>query len=737
MKKFLITSTLCLMIFRAFGQSDEGFKDAVAIWSLADTNDMTIANSKLKIHGDVQFIKLRPDEAAASKARGGDGVAAKFNGGWLDAGQGANRELNISGYSFSILVRVKPEQITGFTPLADKAGNDQSVAYSIALNKNGADTYIETLMGSDDIAGAHQLKYKLPAADVNRWHDIVLRFNGKISELYVDGILRDNEVTVGEIRNWNRRPLLIGAQYKDKYGYSNGTADQVGSKFTGLIDHVVIWDRFVTDSEVKAVSGVSALKDGRPEYYKEKYRPQFHFSAKKNWLNDPNGLVYYNGVYHLFYQYMPPHRPGAYKDWGQAISKDLVHWEQIPNNLTPHKVWSGCWTGSAVVDSNNSAGFQTGKEKTIVAILTNGGDPRDGLGPMCTQCLAYSNDGGKTFDYYDQNPIIKNINAENRDPKVVWDNVSKKWILSLFLDKGNEFGLYSSSNLKEWKYLSTVSIDGVRECPGFLPLPVDGDKANKKWLFYGANGDYIIGSFDGTHFTAETKVLRGDYGMNYYAAQTWSDVPDGKCILIAWMPTQHYPGMPFEQQMNFPTELTLRSTPNGVKAFRMPVNGIKTLYDKKYEWKNKSLKASNAIIKKLKGDLYDMNLEFKVTKLSLFQIKLRNITINYDASNGVLSCGGDAVKNDIKPDSWISSNPSEINETNNMGRALLSPVNGKIKLRILIDRTTIEIFANDGEVVLSSCFMPKDNDRFYSFQSKGKVMITNAEIFSLKSAWIK
>ncbi len=730
MKKFVLTSVIFLIILQAFGQQENNsFKNAVASWPLANVNDITTANSRLKIHGDVKFVQLTPGEARDSKIRGGDGIAAKFNGGWLDAGQGVNNELDISGYNLSILVRVKPDEVRAFTPLVDKAGNDQSIAYCLALTKEGNDVYIESLEGSDDIAGAYFLKYKLPTAEVNRWHDIILRFNGKVSQLYVDGYLRDDEVNVGEIRNWNKRPLLIGAQYKNEYGYVDGNASQVEASFTGLIDHVVIWNRYLTDNQVKAMSDVNELKDGRPEYYKEKYRPQFHFSAKKYWLNDPNGLVYYNGIYHLYFQYMPPHRPGAYKDWGQATSKDLVHWKQIPYHLTPQKVWGGCWTGSAVVDVNNSAGFQTGKEKTIVAIVTLGGEPESGLGPLCTQDIAYSNDEGKTFVYYDQNPVIKNIYHSNRDPKVVWDSISRKWILSLFMDKENEFDLFSSTNLKNWKYLSRVTLDGVSECPGFMPLPVDGNKSQIKWLFYGANGHYMIGSFDGTTFTPETKVLRLDYGMNYYAAQTWNNAPGG-CILIAWMPTQQYPGMPFQQQMTFPTKLTLHNTSDGLKVYRMPVPEIKTLYDKKYEWTNETLNPDGNIFKKLNGQLFDMNIEVDIKDSASFTIGLRNVAIHYNTVTGILSCGGDEMKINPKPDS------SEKNKMNNMGQALLKPVNEKIKLRILLDRNSVEIFGNDGEVVISSCFMPKDDDTTYSFSSKGGVKIEKAVVHTLKSAWL-
>lgn len=737
MKKRILIWELFIALSLISCTNNGHFRDAVAYWPLSGVDDKSGFNSSLKPYGNIDFIALTGREKTESKARGGDGRIARFQGGWLDAGQGIDNELSINGKGFSMLIRMKAENPEGFVPLFTKSGTDQSIAYAIALNTFEGGVYIEATIGSDDIGGAHQLRYKLPAESLNEWHDILFRFNGKVSQLFVDGALRDDEVTVGDIRDWNQKPALIGAQYKLTDGYSEVNEKDVEARFEGLVDHVALWNRYLTDNEVMKLSGVKQLNDGRPNYYGEKYRPQFHFTAKKNWLNDPNGLVYYNGVYHMFFQYMPPHRPGAYKDWGHAISRDLVHWEQTPNHITPHKVWSGCWSGSAVVDVNNSAGFQVGKEKTIVAFITNGGNPDAGLGPKCTQCMAYSTDGGNTFTYYDQNPVIRNIYNANRDPKVVWDEGSKKWIMSLYMDKAYDFGLFSSSDLKEWKHLSTVSLDGVAECPGFEPLPLDGNKANMKWLFFGANGNYMIGSFDGTSFKPETKVLRGDYGKNFYAAQTWNNAPDGKCIHIAWMPTKRYPGMPFEQQMNFPTELTLRTTAGGIKAFRVPVGEINNLYDKKFKWDNLNLKDGENLFKELNGDLFDINLQIDPMKCSSFEIGARGATVHYDSAKRLISCGGPSVENNIVPDNWRSDEKSNVNLSNNLGEAPLAPVDGKIKLRILVDRTTIEVYGNDGEIVMTSCFMPKEEDKTYSLTSKGEISIVKAEVHSLKSAWAK
>jgi sucrose-6-phosphate hydrolase SacC (GH32 family) len=725
------------LLFSCSQSTDSG--DAVAIWSLSDLKDKAGKNSELSASGNIQFVDKAGDEKIDTKGSLSDGKAIYLDGSsWLNAGQGVDGELKVNGKGLTMYAKFKLDTINEFNPVLNKAGNDQSVAYRIDVRKKGEDVYVEAMMGSDDIGGAHLLKYKLPKEEWHNWQAILFRFNGKISELYVNGLLRDNEITEGDTRDWNSHPVLIGADYKYPYINGDSAANTLHATFKGWVDGVAIWNKYLEDKSAADVFGVASLNnDGLPEYYTEKYRPQFHFTSKKNWINDPNGLVYYDGTYHLFFQYMPTNRHGAYKDWGHAISKDLVNWEQVPEHITPHKVWSGCWSGSAVVDHKNVSGFQKGKEKPIIAFITNGGNPDGGYGAKCTQCIAYSVDGGKTFTYYDQNPVIRNINGANRDPKVVWDEDSKQWIMSLYMDKGFEFGLFGSTNLREWKQLSTLSADRIAECPGFEPFIVDGDVNKKKWIFSGANGNYQIGTFNGKEFKPESGILVGDYGNNFYAPQTWSDVPNDRKVQIAWMPTNRYPDMPFEQQMNFPTQLDLKTTPEGLRLHRMPVEEIKNLYDKESKWQKVVGRQAENPLADLKGDLYDFEFEIDVNNSSAIEIGARGATIQYDAKTKTLRCGAKSniVKSGFPPDHWRAFDRKDINDFNNMGEAKLSSVNGKIKLRILIDRTTVEIFGNDGLVVITSSFMP-DESKHYSLSSDNDINV-NASIHSLNSAWAK
>ena len=315
--------------------------------------------------------------------------------------------------------------------------------------------------------------------------------------------------------------------------------------------------------------------------YQEKYRPQFHFTAKKNWLNDPNGLMYYKGEYHLFFQHNPFGIKWGNMTWGHAVSPDMVHWKQLDHAIEPDKLGT-IFSGSGVVDVNNTAGFQTGEEKVLVCIYTSaGGTSDESKGQPFTQSIAYSNDKGRTWTKYENNPVIKHIVSSNRDPKVIWHEPSQKWVMALFLD-GNVYELFESPNLKEWKGMSLVHLPGAGECPDIFELPVDGDLDNKKWVFWGGNGNHLIGIFDGNRFNAESEVLRTEFGANCYAAQTWDNIPDsdGRRLQIAWMSGGNYPDMPFNQQMSFPCELTLRTTPEGIRLFREPVKEIENLHQK-------------------------------------------------------------------------------------------------------------------------------------------------------------
>ncbi len=449
--------------------------------------------------------------------------------------------------------------------------------------------------------------------------------------------------------------------------------------------------------------------------YAETYRPQFHFSAKKNWLNDPNGLVYYQGEYHLFFQHNPDGINWGNMTWGHAVSPDLVHWTQLEHALLPDKLGT-MFSGSAVVDWHNTSGFGTAAEPPIVAMYTAaGGTNPESKGEPFTQCIAYSTDKGRTFTKYDHNPVVPHIAAENRDPKLIWFAPTRTWVMALYLDK-EDYALFTSPDLKGWKQIQTVTMPGASECPDFFPISVQGEKT-RKWILTGANGHYLVGDFDGAQFKSEPGFTPqiADNGANYYAVQSYSDIPsaDGRRIQIAWMNGGRYPEMPFNQQMSFPCELTLHRLPDGLRLYRYPVKEIRGLYDSAVTYESISLSPGiNAFEKNesIKGRELDIDLEFEPGTATELVLSVRGELIIYNCKEQTISFLGKSSH--------------------------LEPANGKVQLRVLIDRTTIELFGNGGRVSMSSCFVPSPENHDVSLTASGApIKLPSIKVHTLKSAW--
>ena len=464
--------------------------------------------------------------------------------------------------------------------------------------------------------------------------------------------------------------------------------------------------------------------------YHELHRPQFHFTAKKDWINDPNGLVYYKGEYHLFFQHSPGFIGHAPNTWGHAISLDLVHWTQIEPAIEPDD-YGWIWSGSAVVDWHNTSGLQEGDEAVIVAFYTTGGfgDPPT----PCVQSIAYSNDCGRTFTKYPE-PVLDHIRAHNRDPKVSWHEASEQWIMALYLD-GDDFSLFSSKNLKHWERLCDVEVGGTGECPDLYELPVDGESENTRWVLWGAAGTYRIGTFDGQAFIPETNTLRAELGLNGYAAQTWSDIPtqDGRLIQISWMQGGHYPAMPFNQQMSFPVELSLRTTTEGIRLFRQPVRELEILHTHTLQWTDYTLKSGldrQAVFKRYgptwqdelphvlanlaidtSWDLFDIRIEFEVQDAKAFGAIIRGHHLVYDAVNEAFTY----LEQEI---------PAKLDD------------NGRLRLQLLVDRTSLELFASNGQVSASFCFLPGAHDTPLEFYAReGSVRLISLTVHELAATW--
>jgi len=450
------------------------------------------------------------------------------------------------------------------------------------------------------------------------------------------------------------------------------------------------------------------------DLYKEPLRPQFHFSSKRGWLNDPNGLVYYDGEWHLYYQHNPfgwDHSRNDYnKTWGHAVSTDLVHWKELPGVIHPDHLGS-IYSGSAIVDEHNTTGFQTGDEKPIVAVYTSAGTRNPwSYGKPFSQSIAYSNDRGRTFTPYTNNPVLPNISYVNRDPKAIWHEPTNQWVVIVHFDYG-AMAFFTSKDLKTFEYQSEFESNYLRDCPELFQLAVDGDEQNKKWVIYGGKGNYYLGDFDGKKYTPETEAIRYSRGNCFYASQTFANIPeeDGRRIQMAWG-TIPMPGMPFNQQMLFPVELTLHTTDDGLRMFAYPVKEIERIHGKEHVWTDLQLKPGQNLLSDVGGELFDIDAEFEVGDADEFGFLINGVPVVYNVNKNELSCG--------RP------------------KAEIKPVDGKIRLRILVDRLSIETFANDGRVYMPVRMIPEDENKTIEvFSRGGDTQINSLEVYELNSIW--
>lgn len=431
--------------------------------------------------------------------------------------------------------------------------------------------------------------------------------------------------------------------------------------------------------------------------YREELRQQLHFSSRRGWNNDPNGLVFLDGEYHLFYQHNPYGWSWGNMHWGHAVSQDLLHWKELPDALYPDELGT-MFSGSAVIDKNNTAGWG---ENTLVAVYTaDRSEPRHEV-----QCIAFSNDNGRTFTKYKGNPVIDSYKRweshATRDPKVFWYEPDKRWVMALYEVDG--ISIYTSDNLKEWNYKSHV--EGFHECPEFFELAIDGDKNNKKWVMYGASGRYKIGNFDGENFIDEsTKPTYMGGGM--YAAQTYNNIPEGRRIQIGWG-TISTEGMPFNQMMTFPTEMTLKTGKEGLRIHITPIEEISKLHKKSYKYSDLLILQAdiNEVISKPESRLLHIKAQFKPVGTDPFSIIINGHKLTYNA------------KSDHK------------NET------FLPDLSTDLKLEFIVDINSIEVFINDGQLIQVIAHNSAANKPGVLFEGKSQTLIKSLEIHELNSIW--
>ena len=422
---------------------------------------------------------------------------------------------------------------------------------------------------------------------------------------------------------------------------------------------------------------------------REKFRPAYHHTPVYGWMNDPNGMFYFNNEWHLYYQYNPYGSLWENMTWGHSVSKDLIHWEALPNAIEPDAIGT-IFSGSCVVDTRNSAGY--GKD-AIIAYYTSAGEAQ-------TQSMAYSTDGGRTFTKYEKNPVITNNIPDFRDPNFFWHEPTQKWIM--LLAAGQEMQIYSSPNLKDWTLESCFgreygNHDGVWECPDMMQLNVRG-KDQQKWMLvcninpggpFGGNAtQYFIGQFDGHQFTCESKpeVTKWmDYGKDHYATVSFNNAPEGRHVVLAWMSNWQYanqvPTKQFRSANSIPRDLDLFEDDNEVYCGVTPSKEMLALRGNKI----KKLNDACELIIDVKGSM----------ELVLSNAKGEQVVMNYDAKQYTFAM--DRTKS------------GDVSFSEAFPATTIAPTHGALKqLRIFIDHSSIEVFEAEGKMAMTNLVFPSE-----------------------------
>ena len=453
--------------------------------------------------------------------------------------------------------------------------------------------------------------------------------------------------------------------------------------------------------------------------YTELHRPQFHFSAKKNWINDPNGLVYRDGIWHLFFQHNRLAPVWGEMSWGHAVSDDLLHWRELEIALEPDDM-GDMFSGSAVVDEHNTAGFGAGALLAFYPAAGFADKPTASLKRVPngahTQCLAYSVDSGKQWTKFSDNPLVAEMSKGNRDPKVVWHEASQRWVMALYLSE-DEYCLLTSPDAKSWELRQRFRFSGESECPDFFPLR---DQAGQEhWVFWAAGGHYQLGRFDGEAFVPESPVLLGEFGPNGYAAQTWSDAPNDRRIQISWMAGGLYPEMPFNQQMSLPVELSLTGEGEDARLVRQPVREIEALRLRSVHPDSVAVTPSASFVVPTNAKLLDVSFTVEKGTAAVFYLVIRGQSMVFDFRDGRLRF-----------------RPSDVPKVKPTPEYVELPNEEHLDVRLIVDLTSVEIFIQGGRMSASFCFLPGAYvNTLVANAYGGDLRLRDIAVHELASAW--
>lgn len=499
--------------------------------------------------------------------------------------------------------------------------------------------------------------------------------------------------------------------------------------------------------------------------YREPHRPQFHFSPEAKWMNDPNGMVYYEGEYHLFYQYYPDSTVWGPMHWGHAVSTDMIFWEHLPIALYPDSL-GYIFSGSAVVDWNNTSGFGKEGKPPLVAIFTyhNMEGEKAGRNDFQYQGIAYSNDKGRTWTKYAGNPVVPNTGKirDFRDPKVIWDDASGQWIMVFAAYDHVKF--WGSKDLKKWEHLSDFgkaygAHSGVWECPDLFPIKVDGS-GETKWVLLvsinpgapngGSGTQYFVGNFDGKKFTLDPvyeqdvkaeKAVWLDYGRDNYAGVSWSDIPeeDGRRLFLGWMSNWDYaqvvPTAAWRSAMTMPRELTLQQTEKGFRIFSLPVQEMAILRGKAIELQRREFTGLYELTPQIGtfGGLLELTLEFE-------SVDGTPVDVAVEISNAKgerYRTGCDAAAGKFYTDRTRTGDHSFSDKFT--GKTEFAPRNSAdktVRMHLIFDVASAELFADGGATVMTDVYFPGEVFSIVNLLApKGKVRLVKGEANILKTIW--
>lgn len=439
--------------------------------------------------------------------------------------------------------------------------------------------------------------------------------------------------------------------------------------------------------------------------YDGRFRPYAHFTARRGWLNDPNGLVFDGTHYHLYFQHNPVGCRWENMHWGHAISTDLIHWQEQDIALFPNTdgtMFSGC----AIMDERNASGLGTDHNPAMLVYYTCAGSTSQASqGKPFTQNLMYSLDGGASLIPYANNPVVEQIVEGNRDPKVLYYAPTGTYLMCLYLDH-HHYALLQSTDLVHWEQTQDFVIEDETECPDLFALALDGNEEDIRWVFIGASDRYLIGNCDGTQFHAQGVPQRLNYGATSYAAQSWSNMPDNRCVRIAFNDAKA-PGDAYENCMTLPQEVTLRTIAGTPQLCVQPVQEIQSLYTSTTTWNNASIDSTTSFTQRVDSRCCDLQLS--IDSGASCTVRLFGLSIHYDAQQHTLQCL-DSV-------------------------APVHPALSEVSIRVVYDTMTTEIYAQQGSIYMSMAHVEDFNLNTLEICSTEATVIRHLSLSLLQPWW--